>query len=413
MDGRKRIVPAENSALIRGEAVDTEGYLIQRPSEKLDIHVSEDSRKATYMKLANMSCFRDGDFQCQSYRMTPAHLWRLWQMIEKHMRPEPTLLHKAEAQSNKIQRLKAALRYFAGGDPLEIQAEFSVLALSTLEECVWDVVDAIHSTSELEITFPESHDEQREIATGFELVKSDAGLNNCCGALGGMLLPTDTSSIKDDRKRDTLFNKRKCLYGFNLQAICDHNGRFLEVCLESPGSASDFTAYKNSSFYHKLQTPRYVADGLHLYTHEYYPDDPLLLKPSHLTGTKEAADEIHFQLRDQVDAAFSSLLQRWALLRRPLPGSLDMRRVKRLVYALCKLQNFSLDDSEFMPPLLAGDVVFGILNGAVMLNENFRPTRLLGAGQHLDDVNEKGTIGDDVAKNDKERAGKRQRLNVQ
>ena len=65
-----------------------------------------------------------------------------------------------------ISRLSMALRYFAGGDPLDISSIHGVGDGQVLLS-VWLVVDAIHSCSQLDISFPSSHHEQMEIAIGF------------------------------------------------------------------------------------------------------------------------------------------------------------------------------------------------------------------------------------------------------
>jgi hypothetical protein len=49
-----------------------------------------------------------------------------------------------------------ALRYFAGGDPLDI-SDFHGVHDDEVLRSVWFVVDAIHASPELNIKFPESH----------------------------------------------------------------------------------------------------------------------------------------------------------------------------------------------------------------------------------------------------------------
>ena len=367
--------------LVRCESAEV-AHLIKRP---LDGKAVEDSRRAPYMRLANFSCVRIGDFARQSYRMTMEHFWRLYDLLEPFMSPEPLPAPKDTENWNQPLRIKAALRFFAGGDPVDIASDHSIPSLWLLEEYIYDVVAAINECQALAIAFPESHDEQREIAAGFELFKSDIGITECCGALGGMMLLTELPRTDEDREK--YFNERIGTWGLNMQAVCDHNGRFLEVDLDSPASSSDDKAYSESCFRAKLERPGFIADGLTLFSHGFYTDSNIITLPPHPTNVDPKYKEVyHRQLRDQVDGAFSGLLQRWALLRRPLPLSLGEQKIKQLVLAICKLQNFCLDDTELMPPLLAGDVVFGILNGAVLLDRDFRPARLLGVGEYRDDV---------------------------
>jgi hypothetical protein len=363
-------------------AAATEGFLVKRP--KLDGKYETDDQKAPYTRLANLSCIRMGDLARQSYRMTTAHLLRLVDMLAPVMSPRRSTavaltVMDERTQQNKALRIKAALRFFAGGDPREIASAHSIDDLCTLEAYIWDVVDAIHAADNLAIAFPLAHNDQREIAAGFELIKSDTGIENCCGALGGMLLATEAPYG---------FVENKGMQGFNVQAVCDHTGLFLDVSVGSAGYASDYKAFNKSSIRQKLAVEGFLAHGLTLYAHGDYPDDAIITRPppSSTLDDDEACDKPHFQLRDQIDASFSALLQRWALLRRPLPAHLGHDKAESLILAICKLHNYCLQDTELMPPLLADDVVFGILNGAVLLDEYFRPAALLAARRNRDDV---------------------------
>jgi hypothetical protein len=47
-----------------------------------------------------------------------------------------------------------SLQYFAGGDPLDI-ADIHGVKRGEVLESVWEVVDAVHKTHQLDIVFPE------------------------------------------------------------------------------------------------------------------------------------------------------------------------------------------------------------------------------------------------------------------
>jgi hypothetical protein len=349
---------------------------------------------------------RLGDFGRRAYRMTMDHFWRLQGLLAPHMQAEPLPTVQDKEHFHRVLRLRAALRYFAGGDPAEIAMYHGIPDIHTLEDFIWDVINAIHKCDLLDIKYPTDHEDQKYIAAGFELVRSDTGIDSCAGVLGGMLIPIEKPRIKDESKLETYFCKRKEMYGCNMQAVCDHTGRFLEVWMNHPGSASDCSAFMDSEFYQQVSLPGYLHTGLSLFAHEHYPDVPCVTLPiitdqergertadwcpalkAETDGTTNEAvkDQQHAQIREQIDDAFSGLLQRWALLRRPLPAHLDHYQLQTLVSALCKLQNFALGDTEVMPPLLAGDVVYGILNSAVLLDDNYRPSRLLDSGRHRDE----------------------------
>ncbi len=83
-------------------------------------------------------------------------------------------------------RLSMALRYFAGGDPLNIAWIHCVNDSKKLRS-VWFVVDAIHATKSFNIVFPQGHSDQILLSSGFQK-KSRVQFDNCAGAIDGMLV---------------------------------------------------------------------------------------------------------------------------------------------------------------------------------------------------------------------------------
>ncbi len=95
-------------------------------------------------------------------------------------------------------RLGAAIRYFSGGSPYDIMCVFGV-SYSEVLSSVWIVVDAINQCSQFEISYPDSLEEQRAIAAGFEAA-STPGIKNCAGAIDGILIWMLKPSLKEATK---------------------------------------------------------------------------------------------------------------------------------------------------------------------------------------------------------------------
>ena len=93
-------------------------------------------------------------------------------------------------------RLSMAIRYFAGGCPLDIMQVHGV-TLTSVYASVWGVIDAINSTSVLGYPFP-SHERQSEIAKGFRNM-SRAGFDKVIGALDGIVICTLRPSVSECR----------------------------------------------------------------------------------------------------------------------------------------------------------------------------------------------------------------------
>jgi hypothetical protein len=120
----------------------------------------------------------------RNYRMDEQSFWTLLDIIGNQM--PSAVVHRQNKRGvipngpiTKATRLSIALRYFAGGDPLDI-ASIHKVGQSEILKCVWIVTDAVNKSSQLDIKFPESHSEQLLVADGFKN-KSKIDLDNCVG----------------------------------------------------------------------------------------------------------------------------------------------------------------------------------------------------------------------------------------
>ena len=118
-------------------------------------------------------------------------------------------------------KLSVALRFFAGGDPLDIMITRGI-SHSSVYKCVWQVVDAVNECDMLKITFPKNHEAQHKIARGFQ-DKSRANFNCRVSAIDGMLIwitkPIDCDSIQIGAGKFYCGRKKK--YGLSLLLIKD------------------------------------------------------------------------------------------------------------------------------------------------------------------------------------------------
>jgi hypothetical protein len=116
---------------------------------------------------------------------------------------------------------------------------------------IWKVVDAVNSCDKLHIQYPESHKEKEQIARQFQ-EKSDARFAMCAGCIDGMLVWFEKLSkqmCKEAKCGPMKFMcGRKKKYGVNLQGVCDVEGRFLDLSIGHPASASDYVASRHQSY---------------------------------------------------------------------------------------------------------------------------------------------------------------------
>lgn len=347
----------------------------ERPLDDLETPDITDQGDSLPTSMTESSAYH-GVYYRQAYRMTPDHFWCLYDILAPHMKDA----------RNKAFRISAALRYFAGGD----SAADHHIEADQLQDYVWETVEAIHKCDDFNIEFPSTELSRREIATAFELIKSDVGFDSCVGSLGSMLVWVEKPS--SDQAED-YFNQEKEKYGLNMQGVCDHSGRFLFVSVDSPGSMSDYAAFAKSSMCKLMEEERVMEEGLGLYGSEAYSPSPYVVTPfDKVDGESKLRAEFNRsqrQLGGVIEEAFSGLLQRWAVLRRAMPDRYGLDQQKSLVLALCKLQNFCLDDTEPMLLGLARDIVYSLDQGAIFLDPLGKRCELARCGTHFADMDDK------------------------
>jgi hypothetical protein len=152
-------------------------------------------------------------------------------------------------------RLGCAIRYFAGGAPVDIVGLFGLGHTDVLNS-VWYVVDAVHQHPDFGIEYPESTFAQVEIAAQFRQ-KSGANFSCCAGAIDGMLIwiqrPSETECERLGVGSGKFFCARKHKFGLNCQAVCDCRGRILDISVVFPGTTSDCLAFEGSSLFQRLE----------------------------------------------------------------------------------------------------------------------------------------------------------------
>lgn len=243
---------------------------------------------------------------------------------------------------------------------------------------MWEVVDAIHACEGLAIDFPAT-DKQTEVAAGFELLMSDIGIPSCAGALGSMLVwiepPAAHSSPSEDGSgtdSNIYYNRNLNKFGLSMQAVCDHDGRFLNASIDFPGSVSDGDAFSKAELSRSLKSSGLMAQGLAFFGGEAYTGCDFVVTPidEPKSPDERRFNDYHLQLSEIADSAFLTLLRRWSLLRRPLPQRFGVAKQRSLALALVKLHNFCMDDTEPMLPALAKDMLYGFDRGAFVLKES-------------------------------------------
>ena len=201
----------------------------------------------------------------------------------------------------------------------------------------------------------------------------------------------------------------------NLQAICDHKLRFIDIDLSHPASTSDYLAFCTSSILPELEKDDFLKPGLCLYGDNAYVNTQFMVSPFKgiSSGSKDACNFFQSQIRINIECAFGVLVSRWGILRKAIPMNITITKISSLVRCLCILHNFCINDSldkdgieivtedtaNIVPPTDTVDssniMISGGINrvdniGGEYNNDNIvedRLDELLDGGQHFDDTN--------------------------
>ena len=297
--------------------------------------------------------------------------------------------------------LYVTLRILAGGRPDDIALSTGIAPGYIYDGCVWPVIEAINICPEFNIQFPTDHNDQRAVAKGFE-AKSQAGFDCCVGAIDGILIWTEKPTESECRKFNNLqsgsfFCGRKHKFGFNMQGICDVEGKFLEFWIDSTASSSDFLTFITSSLHTKMETEGFLARGLALFGDQAYVSNGYMVAP-YRNAHSGPNDDFNFyqsQVRIRIEMAFGMLTRRWAILQTPLSCHFGIAQQIALVCACVRLHNFCIekDRGDPIPLSLGRDQIAMMSVGCsvfssdddhgVEVNQSCR-----GVGHHTDDCHD-------------------------
>jgi hypothetical protein len=296
-------------------------------------------------------------------------------------------------------RLGCAIRFFAGGDANDIHLALGI-SYSKVFYSVNYITDAVNLTECLDIVFPKDHAVQEEIAAGFK-AKSDANFDGCAGCIDGLLVwmhkPTKKECEATGVGQIKYLCGRKSKYGLNLQAICDHKRRFLDVSILFGGSTSDLLAFEASPIRETLAEEGFLAPGLcmfgdNAYVNQFFMATPYPNVRMSTNHEKDAYNFYHSQLRINIECAFGMLVARWGFLKKKTPEQYTVKKTVAVVSCLCKLHNFLINQGCKGPPACTGqDELNFAVSDSVQADEVARGQDigpridLIGGGEHFDD----------------------------
>ena len=240
------------------------------------------------------------------------------------------------------QRVALCLTRLGSNSELRIISNLFGVGLSTTCIVLHEVCRAIvdHLAAKY-IHFPTGQG-LRTIVDGFE---SKWGFPQCTGAIDGSHIP-----IIAPAENALDYYNRKGFHSVILQAVVDHEYKFLDVCVGWPSSVHDARVLGNSKIYAKCESgsflpnwPKTICNStvpLVMLGDPAYPLKTWLMKPFSDTGLTQRQWKFNYRLsraRVVVECAFGRLKGRWrSLMKR---NDSKITNIPTLVTACCVLHN--------------------------------------------------------------------------
>ncbi len=154
-----------------------------------------------------------------------------------------------------------------------------------------------------------------------------------------------------NRNPGAYFSGHYGVYGFNVQAVCDHRSRFTSFAVVAPGKCSDQVAFERTSLPALMQA---FPVGSYLVGDAAYSVSEKMILP--FTGSQQnnhCNDAHNFylsQLRIRIEMAFGLMTNKWIILCAPLQTGLT--KSSEVLECCCRLHNFCINNNgeEFVDP---------------------------------------------------------------
>lgn len=247
-----------------------------------------------------------------TFRMHRSSFWQLVQVLEEaggagywDGRELIPAAHGGRPARPSYQQIAVALYVLGTGAGRENSGINLNIGKGTVSVYMWRVIKLLIKLLPDYIRWPTAQ-QRREYDPPTTIFR------NCIGFLDGSVVVLKYKPMLDSEA----YYSRKSTYGFNLQAICDWERRFIWVSMSHTASAHDSTVFKSSPLYRDIQRfftqDEYVlADKAYaLERHVITPyKDPIAKRPTHSAFNYALSTP-----RVRIEHAFGILKARWPSL---------------------------------------------------------------------------------------------------
>ena len=237
-------------------------------------------------------------------------------------------------------RLAAALRYFAGGDPLDLMLIYGMSKAQVLL-CVWRTVDAVNLCLD-NIKFPiDDVAALQALEADFRAGTRGDFWRGQVGAIDGVHFKQRCPSSTDVPDPMRYYVARKQEFALLAIAICDYHRRFTWVDISHASQTHDATAWEATELGLRIKAGD-LPQPFFLNGDAAFTLSPSMITPSTGDASLDDFDFYQSSNRMAIECAFGILVRRWGVLWRPL--GMAFRRRAPLIVALMRLHNFCIDE---------------------------------------------------------------------
>ncbi|CAC5377397.1 HARBI1 [Mytilus coruscus] len=180
-----------------------------------------------------------------------------------------------------------ALRFYASGSFLEVIGDTMGVDKATACRAVNDVTNALLSKKDQFIKWPARQEERDRNKQGFFRGGLFPGVIGC--------IDGTHVKIQAPSEDEPAYVNRKGWHSINVQGVCDHEGKFINVDVQWPGSTHDSHMFRASDVSTYLQIRHRSIDDGFLLGDSGYPCSKFLLTPylHPATPSQEAYNRAH------------------------------------------------------------------------------------------------------------------------